>query len=301
MKRRLRGYISKVLPYLFPKFRCSGSPDTGLVVSAYHAGVEMLIYSLSSFFYFSKRILPLCIYEDGSLTKKDEQKIYRHFGVSVKSFTASQKQLKKKLRDYKHVYNYRFEENNPHTKNKLDCFLLSPFKRTIYLEADTLFFDTPKEIVNWIDHKHDFALHLEHARKYFKADSRPDTDYVVRAMIDRRYQLSSLSFNSGLLCYEYEKIFDLDLMNDILGFFNSISYSRCYCAEEVLISILFNRSSAKAVSAVKYLCPTTEGEYEQTRKGKGRKVLVHFIAGTKRHYSSEGIKVALSSKLFGGG
>src|SRR4030042_2566316 len=80
-----RHYILKILIYLSPKITLPIAGSCCVTTIIGHHQVDMLIFSLKSFFYFSKLHIPVYVFDDGSLTKTDFQKLSNHFvNINIK-------------------------------------------------------------------------------------------------------------------------------------------------------------------------------------------------------------------------
>lgn len=291
-------HIGKYLVSFYPLFDLKRlkNKNVGVVVSAYHGGVDMLINSLTAFYYFLGP-LPLVIYQDGTLTAKDKTKLRKHFNVSPENETKTILKLKKLLRGKANILNFRFNSDNQLNRCKLDPLLLSPFKKTIYLEADVLFFSKAKEVISWIESENSKNLYMEHARSFFSSDKRRDLDYSFRLFVNNDYfRLRSPSFNSGILCFDNKVFKNLDKLEKVYRLFNETFYSRCPCAEEVATSTLFTKLNSKALPQLKFVCPAVNSEYKQI--AKRRNVCIHYIWQTKVFYWKDAIKLCMRSKLF---
>lgn len=292
--------ISKIFSFLiafFPKKNnFIKSSNVGVVTLLCHSHTEMFIYALKSLFYQLQTNLPVLVIDDGTLTNRDVKMLYSHFDLTIKPRHNADKEMSLKLINHAAVHKYRFDINSPPTKQKLDAYLLTPFKRTLYLDSDIIFYRTPTLLKSWIFSESNISYYMVHPRKEYKLH-RQDIDYSFRLLL-KRFHLEPLhpSFNSGLLAFTSDNAFDLNLLNKVFELFNRVSYSYAFTAEETAISIVYKKIHALPLPSEIYTCIVN---YEEFKKASAfHSSLIHFIGESEELYKSQAVKLALRSRLF---
>ena len=128
-----------------PPMPCSRLSHLNVATLVSSKDVEMLVWSLKSLFYFSKRDWDLWII-DGGLTARDEAVLLHHFPNARIFFERDLvKQLADDLNDFPLLKDLRFR--NPLAKKIVDAPRLIGGRKFLLLDSDVLFFRAPVDLV----------------------------------------------------------------------------------------------------------------------------------------------------------
>ncbi len=151
--RFIRVLLYIFIPLLhFPSVKTSYG-KVGMTTLLCHRDVPYFFYSLASFWFFLKERLPVYVVDDGTLSRFDKWLIRFFLHLDINSVTEVDKHAAKYLKPYQMLYQFRFDNDSPILRKKIDAILLSPFKKSIYFDSDILFFNFPAEVFTWINKK----------------------------------------------------------------------------------------------------------------------------------------------------
>lgn len=296
-RRKLLRALYRQLSFVFPKRVDPIKSKAGISTLLYHDGVDMSIYSLSSFFYQIGFSLPVFAVQDGSLTSKDWSKLRKFFHLRLLNEKKARNMMRKAMAEYPELLEYRLKYSSPYTKLKFDAVFLSPFRRVIFIESDLLFYYPPNEIKDWITSNSSEFLYLDHDRNYLGSDKRGDLDFSFRILLDKyRFKLASPTFNAGILCIPDKNRFNFKKLDKIFRLFNSLKYSKTIFAEETAWAILYNDLNNEVLPTKKYVCPVTTEEY---LKATSRQVnAVHYIGESQQFFIRDAVRNAVRNRFF---
>lgn len=242
--------------------------------------VRNFICSVITCEFYCKKSFSLHIFDDGTLTLSDKNYLRSVF-PKVKIIDPNQtKQIWKRLKEkFPWLYKLRFDSQVTPVRKKIDMLVFEKLDRMIMMDTDTLFFNEPAEIINFIKTLNSQPLYSVWSQK---AD---DLEQVVREMISERFKLKiSSAFNSGLLVFSKSKDISLRKMNDACEFFYKTGYAQIsWLSEETAIQIAFNEK-ARALQPVSYL---NTSNITQLRKSFSKNLT--FV-----HYSgNSGLKIKM--------
>jgi hypothetical protein len=289
--------LFKYSPLLFPKLKISNNKDICVSTILYHNGINMTIYSLYSFFYNLGYSMPVVAFDDGTLTKKDIGKLKALFNIIFIKDTTATKHITRIFKNHPNFLKYRLDKNNPITKIKYDSYLIPNYKRIIFLESDTLFFNHINDINLWIKSRSNRFLHLAHDRKFFDSYQREDVDYSLRLILNAyKFKMVSPNFNTGLVAIPNKNVINLKRLDNIMKYFNKINYSKTHVAEETALSILLYNKPVKQLSGTEYACPVFDSEYGRIEKNKIK--MIHYISYSKKYFARDAVKLTLKTMFF---
>jgi len=279
----------KALFKLFFRFTKPVSlPKTGDVVIStmtYHGAVDIMILSLKSFFYSAGIRLPLFVFDDGTLTKNDYEKIKRHL-INVHLLTKKNNdvRMKKVLKLYKYSNKFRFTAFEFRFNLKLfDPFLLPRYKKLIYIDHDVLFLNTPLELVNWIKSKDTKNLYVsEFLYQKGVPGELTETWQIIEKMFMNKFAMRFPRwFNSGLICinsgdyslYEIEKV---------LSYLYKVGLQETWAPEQYTLAYLLSRARSLDLKEKGYL-NLTRKDFSLISSPFSYKS-IHFANLARRHY-----------------
>jgi len=170
-----------------------------------HGYLIYYLVAIKSLYSFSKRKFSIyCHCCNRNMTKRDVEILKKHVvGVHYIERDFADSEMKQKLASYKLCYKYRIEhEEIIGTSAKLfDQLLISRKNRVILLDADTLFFQIPSEILAWIGSGSQESLYIKdkvnwYCIPYPEINSIQDLPKVPAF------------FNAGLLCFDKRFLVD---------------------------------------------------------------------------------------------
>jgi hypothetical protein len=130
-----------------PPISCSPSSHLKVATLVSSKDVEMLVWSLKSLFYFSKRDWDLWII-DGGLAPRDETVLLHHFPNARIFF---ERDLVNNLDDFPLLKGLRFQRRYPPAKKIIDVPWLLGDQKFLLLDSDVLFFRKPVELVDLLE------------------------------------------------------------------------------------------------------------------------------------------------------
>lgn len=300
MKEMFKKILFTGIPYLIPNFKSVKTHDVGISILLCHEYVYHSIYALSSLMYRLNVNLPIFCINDGSLTNNDISILHKLFTITIANKPEIDNKMRRIITSVPNYYLFRFSQYTPITKYKIDAIILSPFKRTILLDSDVLFFNTPTEIKRWIFSDQPYNLYLNHNETLTHHNKIADYELSVRYLLKLyNYKSMIVSLNSGLLCIADKSFIDFKKMNSITKIFQSINYDRMFSAEEGILCILLGMSkNRKAFPNSKYIEIISYPEYQ--RFTSTNQICIHYVNYIKPYFMKDAIVQSLSTRFFGG-
>jgi hypothetical protein len=234
---------------LLPVHTDSGRHDValGFVTSTRHLRLMML--AAKSFYHFSGILCPLYIWDDGSLSFGDRERIRRLFPAAhilrrselnmdmLGQYPLTLQFARQELRNY-HAYAPSLKIFGP---------LASPRapERFILSDSDAYFFDWPLAIVDWLAEP---IATNRYIAPWSGHDNVSDED--LQSLYSRLGLSSCPRINSGLLLL-HRKIFKLDILEQILEWYQSRSYA--WDIEQTIYRIWMASSMSAPLSQDEYV------------------------------------------------
>lgn len=270
----------------------------GVTTLLCHHHIPLFIYSAMSLFYQLGYSLPIYVVDDGSLTKSDKQLLQNFFTATIDSSQVCEKKMHILLKKYSDFSKYRFDPRTPNAKKKFDAYLLHPFSRFIYIDADILFYKKPTEIVSWIVSKNPVPLYTSYYDSHQESANNADTEVSFRKLLYKYLSINNMQiyFSSGLLCVPHQVVFEIRQLNQIFKLFFELSYSRMWLTEEHAASIIFAVSGALCLPSQKYYNMWLSQHYN--RVPLQHVTSLHYAYETKKFFTRDAINLALQSNYF---
>jgi hypothetical protein len=289
-------YFASLLPSYKTQDSFVKENNFGVCTVLGHEYVTMGIYSLSSFFFQVKKVFPIFIIDDGTLTAKDKKTLSKHFTVTIASPQHCDFEMKKLSRKYPFLYKYRLKVNAFTFKRKMDAYLLAPFRSFVYIDCDILFLKTPKEIQNWLQGKGKGFRYTVHPPGLFEKGNFPE--YTFRKILYKYLKIRmDASFNAGLLFFRNSSLLNLTKINKILALFDEVFYLENSLTEECLLSVLFGSSSQSAVlPPAKYLNAPFEDVFWKNFSSEAESV--HFSYQSKIFFFPTAVRLVVRNYFF---
>ncbi len=285
-----------VVNFMLPAKKEKPGEDLGLSMLLCHRDIDLSIFSITSFFYFLGRNLPLYIINDGTLTQDDIAKINRHFFANIISPERSDKKVAKIIKNYPSLEKIRFDNKTAVYKYKLDLMLLPKFKRNIIMDPDVLFQKTPDQVVNWINKNSDNIAYTVHDDTFFKMGYFPEFGFRV---FMSKYLNTKMSggFSSGFLLLPKIGSEFLRKMNDVSKFLEEVYWTKSDNIDEVILSgaISLTRGSIELPKNLYYIMALNE-QYDKKKEEKA--VMIHYGHVTTFRYYSTVIRILRSTNFF---
>ncbi len=305
MLGQLKSAAKKVLfSFLITRFDSKKTPritsHVGICTLLCHDHIDFFICNIQSLFYQIKENFPIYVVDDGTLTPQDIHKLNKHFTLIYESHTSSERRMIKMFKKYENIFEFRFDTDVNPLRKKLDAFFLNPFDRYIYIDADVLFYDYPKEIVNWLKSDENVILYTAHVPYpiNFYDNSEAEMEYSCRLLINEHYSSQiDPSFNSGLLCIPNKHCIDRKILNGVLDYFYKKRFAYTVVAEETAIYLSFSSVKKKKLPVKQYINAWCYKEYEAVFSNNT--ISIHYSGYTKYDaFQKDAIKVALKHNLF---
>ena len=228
--RKIKRKIFNILLSFIPTQKADAADfSIGICASIPHRYVDMFIYTIHSFFYFTKMSMQVYIVNDPNdpdgLSENDLKKLQKHFTV-ILDFDTTLK-MKDVILKYKYLYNYRFNINKTPSRFKYDALLLNPFKKFILIDSDILFFDTPNEIINFLKNEKQkirYFSRVNNAQKMFPflKNNELSLRLMIAKSLSRKNNSIDHFFTFGLTCVPHKKCINLKTLDEILKLFYQI-------------------------------------------------------------------------------
>lgn len=187
--------ISKKIMFHYGAWRARCILSSRPIPIGYDAGVEihmmcgqshvlMALWALKSFYYFSKVYLPIIIHDDGTLDKQGSEILKGHFpGIRIIERTEANRYVLNKLNSAPLSRLYR--TFNVFGIMLFDYFIFGNSKRILSFDADILFFNEPKFLLDLIrnpasnvntfmeDVESAYSIDLSFAKEHFHINLHP--------------------------------------------------------------------------------------------------------------------------------
>lgn len=281
-----------------------GRKNFGLCTILCHKHTLIYILSIKSFFYFSKLKPQVFVVGDGSLTREDIALLKRHIrNITVLEGKRALKEILYKLRDYPYCYLYRSEtypELWTHNRKLFDPIFLSGFKKFILLDSDVVFFNTPKEIVEWAKSKNKKTYYMSYPKSYIQNEDR--WGFLTVKVLSKIWRSRIAPFfNSGIIC-SYKDQVSLPLIEKYVKKIYLFSLERTWLSEQFTLSLQFSelerrgkRKIVKSLDSSKYLVLIDPSK----RKPLWDKNCIHYHSLFKDTYLYyDALKLLVETKLF---
>ncbi|MFA6410051.1 MAG: hypothetical protein WCW26_00535 [Candidatus Buchananbacteria bacterium] len=200
-----------------------------------HRDLVMLIWSLASFYYFSKVIGQLYIHSDGSLTPDDKKLISQFFLDAI--FIEPSDILEKNsqgLNAHPVIKQFRIEhQNDLFTKKIIDSFFVSDKKFHLLFDSDILWFKDSQAIFDQLNLSLPKSLMIGGNGGgnyvYFKDGTKLSDDLA--------------NFNAGVIFYSKDN-FDLNRLAEFLTKFDTAQKRNFYFLEQAGHAYCLNNLNA---------------------------------------------------------
>jgi hypothetical protein len=188
-----------------------------------------LLWCIKTFHYFSARPCNIVIHDDGSLSPKALDQLYRHLpGTTIISRTQADERMRDVLR--RHPACQAFRERLPLARRVFDFPTFACRDRFLILDSDVLFFRRP-----------DAMLHAIDCRRLFFMSDYQDGYISTRPKLASRYGVDIMPrFNTGISCLGKE-VFDLDFIEQYSKDVESAGLRSHPWAEQTLFALLLSR------------------------------------------------------------
>jgi hypothetical protein len=272
--------------------------DTGIVTITCHDHVFFLIICIKSFLFFTKLKLPVFVVDDGSLLDGDIRVLKKHLiNIEIIRSKKAEKFIRKKLKGYKYSLKWR---NSPHPfthyKKFFDPFLLSNFRRIIFIDADIIFFAVPHEILNWIMKNKRSVLYMTDHRSKIEDEMGLLAFKVLSKFLN--YDIAP-TFNSGIVCLNRED-YDLSAIEKFIPIIYEYAVEDTWFAEALLFATLCYNIEEKKRGVSKVLPPLKYSVLTSPfiRKNVWERICIHYLADKKKYFYADAIKLLIKSRLF---
>src|SRR5258708_2928616 len=297
IKDQLCKRVFEFVPSFFP-IKKAGSSEIGICMLLCHKDVTMALYSLQSLFFQTGYSLPIYIIDDGTLTESDYHKLEKLHKVTIDKKQEALSKIGKKFPKSPYLLKYLGDDKNHIKKMRLATLLLAPFQKTICLDADILFFQSPAKIEVFRKGKKNYIGALR-SSAYESFIQNNVIDFHFRRLLFLHLKLNRYFLvNDGLAFLNMSSINTrtLNKIESAIKFCNSIDYSRTFYADETFRTVLFEMGKSILLHSTDYLNLLHAKEWQKTLPDKT--ISIHFIGSTKVIFMYQAVKLALRSRLF---
>lgn len=274
------------------------SNDLGMTTLLCHRDVWRAMYCWSSLFYYLGYSLPIYIADDGSLTEHDKDILRRKFRVVIEEVGNREKRAKIVFSRYKYIYKFRFNEDAPVLRKKLDAFFLHPFKRSIYIDADVLFLSRPNRIIDWIRNNERTYLYSICGSSFRNKNNNEQTLIHIFRRLLYKYLHSSIDpyFSSGFLCFGSKDNSLLKILEKKLCSLYEVEYFTDWLTEETAMSLLFDQMNAVCLKSTQYINIWLNTQLKAITNYNP--VFIHFAYETKKYFGVHVLRLLAKTSMF---
>lgn len=288
-------WLAGVITRWLPSFALPIHGSVGISSLVGHGYLVLSIYSLTSFYYHSKKIIPCTIIDDGTLTKSDCIILQTHFpGITIIPKAQADKIIHTLLKKYPSILSFRKNERvHKFCMKVTDITLLPMYKKILYIDSDVLFFNTPTRIQKWIDtSERTYLYEPEHrAPDWGIADG---WNFAGNAICHELNITLEERFNSGLLCID-KPTFPLELVNRVVTYMRTVDMDRSWLAEQYTLAAAFTHVRAKTLGN-KYIHMALPDK--NILNHASSYACIHFAYLAKPYFYREALKQFLQTNHF---
>jgi len=286
-----RSYIyKKGVNLLLPKYQSSQNGQSGISSLLGNSQVFRLSLTLYSLFFYFKKSLPVFIIDDGTLTTDNKIFLKNFFNAQILTSTQSEKRMAQILNKTPYLLKFRFDKNNFILKKKLDSILLSPYKKTLYLDSDILFFKKPQLIFQWLtsnkSNQHHYLVYPQSTYQKYKSFRNPDFQFR-KLFFKTLNKKSNHLFNSGILLFNRSLQNQLTHLNHACSLLYQTDYADMILAEELLLSCLFTQANSQQLNPNQYLTLVDDKDYQPSLKKQT--TALHYSYLSKQYFHKDSI------------
>jgi len=289
----LQSYIyKKGINILLPKYQSLQSNQSGITSLLGNNHVIRFSFTLHSLFFFLKKSLQVFIIDYGTLTTNDKIFLKNSFNAQILNSTESGGKISKLFNQTPYLLKFRFDKNNFILKKKLDPIFISPFKKTLYLDSDILFFKKPQLILQWLtpnkSHQFYYLTYPKSTYKKYKNFRNPDFQFrrLFHQTLNRK---SNIFFNSGILLFNHNLTKQLPLLNKACSLLYQTDYVNMILAEELLLSCLFTRTNSHQLNSNQHLTLVDENDYQP--HFKKQVISLHYSHLSKTYFYQDSLSL----------
>ena len=183
----------------------------------------MCLWSVKSLLNYANKRYTVVLHDDGSLTDADVKTLKEHLiNAKVVRKPDADNLIKEQLANWPNCHEYRYtsKETSDHRGIKynmrifsirlFDFNLMSDARKTLVLDADVLFFQTPHEIIEWAEDPEDRKC-LYSVEQYL-----PIRNVRNEIVGFERKVPTPTEANAGLLCFD-KRAFNLEAIDNWIG------------------------------------------------------------------------------------
>lgn len=218
-----------------------------------YADYPLAILAVKSLFLLSQKKLSVMIVDDGTLRKKDISNIKKHLiKARVVKDKLIEKRVKKKFGEKSEIFK---NINLPYIRKKVVPWLFSNKEKVLFLDSDILFFQRPREVIEWMEDKFDSFYIQDFQDSYFLSNIECLNYFKVRP---------APKVNSGLLGIRKSEM-DMQLLERLIKLHRSLSVYRPL-QFQVFFAILFSLNKrSKVLKLPKSYLVSLEGSYKTSK------------------------------------
>jgi hypothetical protein len=185
-----------------PALACRGDAQTEVHSATSHFHLPIYILAVKSLLRFYDQVA-IVVHDDGSLTNKDQNLLKEHIrGIRVIPKDFADKEIFPALKQS--PYSQKYRRKSPQALQLFDYAFFSQTEKIVSLDSDTLFFQEPQRLIEWINKDENKII--------FSFEEKP---YQQEEFL-HAFGCSHLpQVNIGLVCF-YKDIVDFGLIESIL-------------------------------------------------------------------------------------
>ncbi len=245
--------------------------------------VPFYLYSVKSFLRMSKLKCKIFVYDDGTLTQEDRELLnYAVKGVNIVSFDGQE--MLEKIREYPSSLRY-FKEHIL-GKRLLGAYLNSDTKKMIFLDSDVLFFNEPKDVLEWANS----------TRKYSLFNQNEELSPKHGSVILNEGEFINLGakkidkFNAGFVC-TYREFIDLKMVEDVLSYiYKSKGEKLKWIWEQTVLAAMLSRFDSRPLPK-EYAFSFDDIAHKDVKNLTSK----HYSTFARTVFFSEGVKYLIES------
>lgn len=242
-----------------------------------HRDLPYYLFAIATFLTFSELPCTVFVYDDGSLTAEDVQILRERVkGIRLVAWEETRHQS----RPDRYPWCARFVDDHVLAKRLLAVHAHARTERIVILDADVLFFRTPREIVRWAEGGMTATL--------FNKDASDDASVNFTEKEFRRFGSKKIRrFNAGLVC-THRCLLDLELVERTLEYAYRAGphIYRDWTMEQTVMAVLIGRGTSQPLSD-RY---SFVNDSSRVEPDVSRLVCRHYSQFARSRFFTEGVR-----------
>lgn len=273
----------------------------GVTMLLCRSDVLTAIYSLQSLFYHLGYALPVYIISDGSLKTSDIRTLTRLFNAHIVLRENILHAMRRKYPKERLLLRYLHDPGAHIKRLKLAALLLSPFRKTIFLESDVLFTNTPREIKSFLRSSGNFYGSIHPDTYTLLEKKKQHMDFLLRRVLYYRAGTKSdYLFNGSVLLVQKSLITGrtLRILSSALELAYAVDYHKTYYFEDALLSVIFTSRNSRSLPPARFATILMEIDRRRIKKRKHTPASIHVTTPMRSYLYHQSLSELFTTRFF---